>query len=118
MNGPLSVATIVLSLVLAGWYLLRAVLNRPPGRLDLAAAGVLAVVVLVLAAVATWQLVDGRRPTDTTIFVGYLITTVAVPPTGWQLARMEPTRWGSVILTVTCLTVPALVLRLQQIWAA
>jgi hypothetical protein len=60
-------------------------------------------------------LFDGSRPAETETFIGYLITTVCFVPTGWVLARMEPTRWGTLILGVACLVLPVLVLRLQQI---
>ncbi len=115
MNGVLSIATIVVSLALALWYLVLAALNRAPGRAALLASLGLAVLAVAVTVAALVWLAQGNRPTETAVFVGYLITFVAVPPTGFQLARMEPTRWGSVILTVSCLTVPALVLRLQQI---
>ena len=115
MNGPLSVATIVVALVLAAWYLLRAALNRPPNRLDLLAMAALGVLVTVLVIVAVIGLLDGTRPAETSTFAGYLITTIAFAPTAYVLARMEPTRWGSLILGVACLTLPVLVLRLQQI---
>ncbi|GGN54850.1 hypothetical protein GCM10010112_04970 [Actinoplanes lobatus] len=115
MNGPLSVATIVAALVLAAWYLLRAALDRAPSRFDLLAAVVLAALVVVLVVVAVAGLFDGGRPADTETFAGYLITTIAFVPTALVLAKMEPTRWGSVILGVACLVLPVLVLRLQQI---
>ncbi len=115
MNGPLSLATIVVSLVLALWYLVRALLNRAPSRTDLAGMLVLAIVVVALVVAVVVRLATGFRAAEPTILVGYLITTVAFPPVGWQLARMEPTRWGLVILTVACFTVPVLVLRLQQL---
>lgn len=115
VNGPLSVATIVVALALAVWYLLRAALNRPPTRFDLLAVAALGVLVAVLVLVAVVGLFDGSRPADTATFSGYLITTIAFAPTGFVLARMEPTRWGSLILGVACLTLPVLVLRLQQI---
>jgi hypothetical protein len=115
VNGPLSVATIVVALVLAVWYLVRSALNRPPTRFDLLAMSILGALVAVLVIVAVIGLFDGSRPSDTATFGGYLITTIAFAPTGFVLARMEPTRWGSLILGVACLTLPVLVLRLQQI---
>jgi len=115
VNGPLSVATIVVALALAAWYLLRAALNKAPTRLDLLAVALLGVLVAVLVVVAVVGLFDGSRPAETSTFGGYLITTIAFAPTGFVLARMEPTRWGSLILGVACLTLPVLVLRLQQI---
>jgi hypothetical protein len=115
VNGPLSVATIVVSLVLAVWYLIRSALNRAPSRYDLLATALLGVLAAVLVVVAIAGLFDGSRPAETSTFAGYLITTVAFAPTAYVLARMEPTRWGTLILGVACLVLPVLVLRLQQI---
>ena len=115
MNGPLSVTTIIAALVLAAWYLLRAALDRAPSRLDLVLAGVLSALAVVLAVVAVIGLFDGSRPADVATFAGYLITTVGFVPTALVLAKMEPTRWGSLLLGIGCLILPVLVLRLQQI---
>jgi hypothetical protein len=115
VNGPLSVATIVVALLLAAWFLLRAALNRAPSRFDLLATAVLSVLVAVLVVTAVVGLFDGSRPKETATFLGYLITTIAFAPVAIVLARMEPTRWGNLILGVACLVLPVLVLRLQQI---
>ena len=115
MNGPLSVATTVLALVLAAWFLLRCALDRAPSRFDLLATAVLGLLVAVLVGFAVVEMVVGDRPSETATFVGYLITTIGFAPAAFVLARMEPTRWGSLILGVGCLTLPVLVLRLQQI---
>jgi hypothetical protein len=117
VNGPLSVATIVVALVLAVWFLLRAALNRAPSRSDLLATALLGILVAVLVVFAVVGLFDGSRPSETSTFAGYLITTIAFAPTAFVLARMEPTRWGNLILGVACLVLPVLVLRLQQIAA-
>jgi asparagine N-glycosylation enzyme membrane subunit Stt3 len=115
VNGPLSVATIVAALALAIWCLARAGLNRSPNRFDLTATLALSVLVAVLVGVAVAGLFDGSRPSEIGTFIGYLITTIAFAPAGYVLARMEPTRWGNVILGAACLVLPVLVLRLQQI---
>jgi hypothetical protein len=115
VNGPLSVVTIVAALALALWCLARAGLNRAPSRFDLGATAALSLLVAVLVLVAVAGLFDGSRPRETGTFIGYLITTIAFAPAGFVLARMEPTRWGSLILGVACLVLPVLVLRLQQI---
>jgi hypothetical protein len=115
VNGPLSVATIIAALVLAAWFLLRAALNRAPSRFDLLAGAALGVLVAVLVITAVAGLASGDRPSDTVTYAGYLITTIAFAPVGVYLARMEPTRWGNLILGVACLVLPVLVLRLQQI---
>jgi hypothetical protein len=115
MNGPLSTATIVVALALALWYLARCALDRAPSRLDLWAVLGLSALVAVLVVVAVVGLFTGDRPTEWSIFVGYLITTIAFAPVAFYLARLEPTRWGTLILGIACLVLPVLVLRLQQI---
>jgi hypothetical protein len=115
VNGPLSVATIVLSLVLAVWFLIRSALNRAPARAELFATLGLSALVVVLVVVATIGLFSPPRPAETSTFIGYLITTIAFAPVAYVLARMEPTRFGNLILGVACLVIPVLVLRLQQI---
>ncbi|WP_127543257.1 hypothetical protein [Actinoplanes sp. OR16] len=115
MNGPLSVATIVVALLLAVWYFVRAALDRAPGRIDLLATAVLGALVTVLVVIAVIGLFDGSRPLELATFLGYLLTTVAFAPTALVLARMEPTRWGNLILGVGAVVLPVLVLRLQQI---
>ncbi len=107
--------TIVAALVLAAWFLLRCALNRAPSRFDLLAAAALSGLVAIFVVVAIIGLFDGSRPFETATFIGYLITTIAFAPTAFVLARMEPTRWGNLILGIASLVLPVLVLRLQQI---
>ncbi|GAA2705812.1 MULTISPECIES: hypothetical protein [Actinoplanes] len=115
MNGPLSTATIVVALLLAAWYLLRSALDRAPSRLDLLTMAALSALAAVLVVVAVIGLFDGTRPADTATFGGYLITTIAFCPAALWLAKLEPTRWGTLILGVGAIILPVLVLRLQQI---
>ena len=117
VNGPLSVVVIVAALALGVWCLIRAALNRPPSRFDLLATAALGLLVAALVVVGVVILFGGQRPRETTTFVGYLITAIVFAPAAFLLARLEPTRWGSVILGVACLVIPVLVLRLQQIAA-
>lgn len=115
VNGPLSVVTIVAALILAVWYFVRTALDRAPSRADLLATVALGALVTVLVVVAVADLFRGSQPQETATYVGYLITTVAFAPTALVLARMEPTRWGSLILGIGAVVLPVLVLRLQQI---
>jgi hypothetical protein len=115
VNGALSATTIVAALVLAAWFLVRTALDRAPSRVDLIAAAVLGGLVAVLVVIAAIGLFGGERPADTGTFAGYLVTTIGLVPTAVILAKMEPTRWGNLLLGVGCLILPVLVLRLQQI---
>ncbi len=110
-------ATIVVALLLAAWYFLRSALDRAPSRLDLLAMTALSALVTVLVVVAVIGLFDGTRPSDTATFGGYLVTTICFAPAAVWMARLEPTRWGSLILGVGAIVLPVLVLRLEQIAA-
>jgi hypothetical protein len=56
------------------------------------------------------------RTIETATFVGYLVTTVLVPPIAGFWALLERTRWGPVVMVVGCLTIPVLIIRLGQLW--
>jgi hypothetical protein len=118
VNGSLATLTIVASLVLAAWTLVAAVRKRAPDRSHFVGLAVLGLIVIALTVAAVIAIAGGERPASMATFVGYLVTIVCLPPLGAVLARMEPTRWGSVIVTVVCLVVPVLVLRLEQTWSA
>lgn len=117
MHGPLATLTIVASLLVAAWALVGAIRNRPPDRIQFVGLAALGLIVVALSVMAVIAMAGGDRPASMATFIGYLITTLCLPPLAAVLARMEPTRWGSVIVTVVCLVVPVLVLRLQQTWA-
>jgi hypothetical protein len=74
--------------------------------------------VFVQVVVLVVQLSGGHRPVggDMVTLIGYLLTAVLLPPAGLVLARMEPTRWGSLLIGAAAFIVPVLILRLGQIW--
>ena len=61
-------------------------------------------------------MIAGDLPVELVTFIGYLLTTVLFLPRALLLARLEPTRWGSVIAGGAALTVAVLTLRLVQVW--
>jgi hypothetical protein len=116
--GPLSVATHVLSLALAAWAFVEFFRQREPGRPLFAGLWVVEALVFVQVVVLVVQLSGGHRPVggDMVTLIGYLLTAVLLPPAGLVLARMEPTRWGSLLIGAAAFIVPVLILRLGQIW--
>jgi hypothetical protein len=118
VNGTLSTVTIVLSLALAAWSLVTGYRDRPPDRTHLAGLALVELSLVALLVAALVSVAGGARPASAVTFVGYVVTVLCLPPLGYVLARLEPTRWGTVIIGVVCLTVPVLVLRLQQTWQA
>jgi hypothetical protein len=117
VNSFLATATIILSLLAAGWALLATLRSRAPDASHLIALAVVEVAAVALVVAAVVAVASGERPDQPGTFWGYVPTILALPPLAAVLARMEPTRWGSAIVTVICLVVPVLVVRLQQTWA-
>jgi hypothetical protein len=113
----LGIAVAVAGLLLAAWSLVPAVRNRPVGTSH--GAGLVLAQVLVTAEVVTAivHLVRGAHPHQYVTFVGYLIALFLVLPLAGLLARLEPTRWGAVIVTVGALVVSVLILRVNQLWS-
>lgn len=115
---PESLGTVVItvSLLVAAWCLVSTLRNRPIDVTHLVGLGIAEVLVLAEVAVAIGHLIHGDRPPELATFIGYLVAIVIILPLGTLLARMEPTRWGSLVALVGCLVVPVLVLRVNQIW--
>jgi hypothetical protein len=107
---------IVGSLLAALWCLVATVRDRPVDRSHLVALGVVQALVLAQIVVAVVHLAQGQRPHSMTTFIGYLVAIFLIVPAGTVLARMEPTRWGSLIATVACVVDAVLIVRLDQVW--
>lgn len=118
MPAVLSTVTTVVALLLAAVALLAAALNRAPDRIQLIGTVIVSItaVVLVGAAVAGW--IGGHSPREITTFLGYALTMLLLPAGAWIVGRMEPTRFGSLIVGVAALIVPVLVLRIGQVYGA
>jgi hypothetical protein len=118
VNGTLSAVTIVLSLALAAWAVVTAVRDRPPDRSHILGLAVVEASIFALLGAAVAAVATGERPASAATFIGYVVTILCLPPLGAVIARLEPTRWGAGVVAVVGLTVPVLVLRLQQTWSA
>jgi hypothetical protein len=108
----LTTAAYVIAFALAAWALLCAAINRPPDRVQFYGTilATLSVLALLVQALFRWD------PQDPFVFVGYTLTALLLPVAAWALARMEPTRYGSLIVGVAALIQPVLVLRMGQVW--
>jgi hypothetical protein len=117
--GPLAVATHVLSLAVAVWAFTEFARRRPPTRPLFYGIAVVAALALVDAVVIVVRLTGGAGPEtggEVVTLIGYLLMMALLPPAGAALAKLEPTRWGSLLIGSAAVLVPVLVLRLEQIW--
>jgi hypothetical protein len=116
---PILVGTItVVAVLLVGLGVLSTLARRRIGLAHLVAAGLLEVLLLLQAALATASLAGGHRPEETATFVSYLVGVVVVPVAGVLWARTERSRWAGSVLAVAGAVVGVMVWRLLQLWEA
>jgi len=113
----LSATVIGAALLAAVWLAVLAVRARAPRRGTLAVLAAVELLVLVQAVAAGVLLARGERPDGVATFVGYHLAALLTLPAGVAWSVTDRSRWSPVVLTVACLTVAVLTVRLQQIWA-
>lgn len=114
MPEILRIVTAVVALVLAAWAGYFAWRDRAPNRALLIGPAVLEIFAIALVVAAFTHTVGGHHPHQSVTFIAYVIAFLVIPPAGLVLARMEPTKWGSVIIAVAGIVQAILVVRLQQ----
>jgi hypothetical protein len=112
----LAIAIITAALLFAAWSLVGVARDRPPDPVQLAGVVLVELGLLVQEAIATNRLVQGERPEELALFIGYLVASLVILPLGAWLGLLERTRWGTAIIGFAFLVIPVLVLRLEQIW--
>jgi hypothetical protein len=67
---------------------------------------------VTIALVATGHQAKG----DTVEFFGYIITALIVPPAAVAWAIVDRSRWSTVVIGVSGLTIAIMLVRMWQIW--
>lgn len=89
---------------------------RPRGYLVLVFSTI-EISLFVQLAVSVGIVIAGQTAALSTVeYLGYLIVALLVPLAGAAWALMERTRWSTVILGATSLTISVMLLRMWQIW--
>jgi hypothetical protein len=115
--GTYATVITVVALLLAGWALICAALNRRPTLLLFAAGVLLETMLLVFAVGGVVQMAGSDRHFARAEFVGYLLGALVIPPLAFYWARGERSRSGMVVIALVFLITPVMVLRVQQVWA-
>jgi hypothetical protein len=113
----LGTAVIVAALLLAAWSLVPVVRNRPVGASHWSGLALVQGLVVAELVVAVVHLAGGAHPREYVTFIGYLIALFLILPLAMLLAKLEPTRWGALIVTVGALVIPVLIVRVNQLWS-
>ena len=89
---------------------------KPIGYLVLVFATIEASLLIQLAVSVGIVAAGSQAALSTIEFFGYLLVALFVPLAGAAWALIERTRWSTVILGATALTVSVMLLRMWQIW--
>jgi len=113
----LGTAVTIAGLLVAVWCLVPVLRDRAVDASHWAALGILQALVTAEVVTAIVHLARGAHPHQYVTFIGYAVALFLVPPLAMLLARLEPTRWGALIVTVGAVVVPVLILRVNQLWS-
>ncbi|RZS34065.1 hypothetical protein EV193_110215 [Herbihabitans rhizosphaerae] len=123
MVNAISAVLITVSLLASVWALVLIFLNRsvrPDHKLGLWLMYLIAVFMvglLVQAVVGIVNLIATDRELHGATFVGYLIAPLLIVPFAGFMALAERSRYGPAVLMIGCLSIPALIVRMHQLWA-
>jgi hypothetical protein len=94
------------------------IIRRPPSWWSVGSVAVIEGFLLVQLAVSIALVATGSQAKgDTVEFFGYIITALIVPPAAIAWAVLERTRWSTLVLGVSGLTVAIMLVRMWQIWS-
>ena len=94
------------------------IFKRPPSWWSVGAVALVEALLLVQLVVSIVLVVQGKQAVgDTVEFFGYIITALVVPPAAIAWAVIERTRWSTLVLGVSGLTIAVMLVRMWQIWA-
>ena len=93
------------------------IFKRPPSWWSVGAVALVEALLLLQLVVSIVLVVQGKQAVgDTVEFFGYIITALVVPPAAIAWAVIERTRWSTLVLGVSGLTVAVMLVRMWQIW--
>jgi hypothetical protein len=94
------------------------IFRRPPSWISVGVIAVVEGLLLVQLAVTIALVSTGSSAKgDTVEFFGYILTALIVPPAAVGWAVIERTRWSTLVIGISGLTVAVMLVRMWQIWS-
>lgn len=90
---------------------------KPAGYLILSLAAVEVSLVVQLAVSVGMMFAGSQAVVSTIEYFGYLLVALLIPVAGGIWALAERTRWSTVIMGASALTVSVMLVRMWQIWS-
>ena len=118
MIQALAIGVLSAGLLLAAWTGFQAWRRRPTTEAQMVGAIVVETGLLAQTVIAIVQIAHGQELAEPVTFIAYAVGILLPLPLGFQLARLERTRYGSVSLCFTAVVVAVMTLRLLQLWQA
>lgn len=115
MIAGLAYAVMGVSVALAVWTGISAGRHRPTGEVQMALVLVLEAALLTQSVIAYFRM-PGAALGEPVTFVAYSVGILAPLGLAFYLARIERTRWGSIIVSFACVVVAVMTLRLLALW--
>jgi hypothetical protein len=113
----LFLSLVVLSLAIGTFLLVAGLVGAGPRGSFLLTFSIIEIGLLVQAAVAVGMTLAGARASVSTLeFFGYLMVAILLPLISAAWALAEKTKWSTIILGFSALTVTVMLFRMWQIW--
>ena len=113
----LQIVLTAVSGVVALWLIVLIALDRLPDVLVYAALGLIEVGIVVQPVVGLVMVFGGHDGVNVAAYVGYLVGALLILPVPVLWSLGERTRAGTGVLLVGVIVVPALCLRLHDLWS-
>lgn len=113
--GYLAYSIMAVGGLLAIWTGVSAIRHRPTGEIQMVLTIVLEAALVAQTIIALVRL-SGADLAEPVAFTAYSVGVLVPLPLGFQLARIERTRWGSISLCFVALVVVVMTLRLAHLW--
>lgn len=109
---------IFICLLSAGMALLLGLLQRPPSWWSVGTAIAVEAALIIQLVWSIVLVASGLSAVgDTVEYFGYIITALLVPPAAVVWAIYERTKWSTLVIGLSSLTVAIMVVRMWQIWS-
>ena len=110
-------AQFAVALAVGLFCIILGLINRPPSWWSVGSVALVEAFLLVQLVWSIFLVASGNQAKgDTVEFFGYIITALIVPPAAVGWAIIDRSRWSTVVLGVSGLTIAVMLARMWQIW--
>jgi hypothetical protein len=118
MIEPLYLVALWLTLGAGAFLVFLGLIGRAPSMISLGIAASVELLLVVQLAVSLGVVIGGQRAqVSTWEYFGYLLVALLVPAGGMVWALVERSRWSTLVLGASVLTVSVMLVRMWSIWS-